>query len=110
MGYRKLGRDTSARKALFRSILTSFFKHEGQPNEHRALDHINLTVARGEFLAVLGTNGSGKSTLAKHFNALLLPTAGKCQVAGMGLIAGPMWMEPINRWQSHWKEPRPTAI
>ena len=57
--------------------------HEGQPNEHRALDHINLTVTRGEFLAVLGTNGSGKSTLAKHFNALLLPTAGKCQVAGM---------------------------
>ena len=57
--------------------------HEGQPNEHRDLDHINLTVARGEFLAVLGTNGSGKSTLAKHFNALLLPTAGKCQVAGM---------------------------
>ena len=28
MGYSKLGRDTSARKALFRSILTSFFKHE----------------------------------------------------------------------------------
>ena len=28
MGYRKLGRDSSARKALFRSILTSFVKHE----------------------------------------------------------------------------------
>ena len=28
MSYRKLGRDSSARKALFRSILTSFFKHE----------------------------------------------------------------------------------
>ena len=28
MGYRKLGRDSSARKALFRSILTSFFKYE----------------------------------------------------------------------------------
>ena len=28
MGYRKLGRDSSARKAFFRSILTSFFKHE----------------------------------------------------------------------------------
>ena len=28
MGYSKLGRDTSARKALFRSILTSFFLHE----------------------------------------------------------------------------------
>lgn len=28
MGYRKLGRDSSARKALFRSILTSFFRYE----------------------------------------------------------------------------------
>lgn len=28
MAYRKLGRDSSARKALFRSILTSFFKYE----------------------------------------------------------------------------------
>ena len=28
MGYRKLGRNSSARKALFRSILTSFFRHE----------------------------------------------------------------------------------
>ncbi|WP_378955000.1 50S ribosomal protein L17 [Pelosinus sp. sgz500959] len=28
MGYRKLGRDSSARKALFRSILTSFFAYE----------------------------------------------------------------------------------
>ncbi len=56
--------------------------HEGQANEHRALEHIDLTIAEGEFLAILGTNGSGKSTLAKHFNALLLPTAGKCCVAG----------------------------
>ena len=34
-------------------------------------------------MAVIGTNGSGKSTLAKHFNVLLLPTAGTCEICGM---------------------------
>lgn len=48
-----------------------------------ALDNINLTINSGEFVVVIGTNGSGKSTLAKHFNALLLPTDGKCYVNGM---------------------------
>lgn len=48
-----------------------------------ALDGIDLTIREGEFVAVLGTNGSGKSTLAKHLNALLLPTAGSCRIAGL---------------------------
>lgn len=48
-----------------------------------ALDHINLTVFPGEFVAVIGPNGSGKSTLAKHLNALLFPTSGQCLAAGM---------------------------
>lgn len=48
-----------------------------------ALDHVNLDIAAGEFVAVIGKNGSGKSTLAKHLNALLLPEAGQCIVAGM---------------------------
>ncbi|MCL2696610.1 MAG: energy-coupling factor transporter ATPase [Oscillospiraceae bacterium] len=42
-----------------------------------ALRRVNLTVEKGEFLAILGHNGSGKSTLAKHFNGILLPTRGK---------------------------------
>ena len=50
---------------------------------HMALDHVTLSVDEGEFVAVLGTNGSGKSTLAKHLNAILLPTAGVCRVAGI---------------------------
>ena len=61
----------------------SHIYHAGMENEHVALDHITMHVREGEFLAVLGTNGSGKSTLAKHFNALLLPTAGECRVDGM---------------------------
>ena len=49
---------------------------------HRAMDGVNLDIALGSFIAILGHNGSGKSTLAKHINALLLPTAGTIWVAG----------------------------
>lgn len=48
-----------------------------------ALDHVDLDVKEGEFIAILGHNGSGKSTLAKHINALLLPSDGEVWVAGM---------------------------
>jgi energy-coupling factor transport system ATP-binding protein len=47
-----------------------------------AVDHIDLTVNRGAFVAVLGHNGSGKSTLAKLMNALYLPTEGRVLVCG----------------------------
>ncbi len=47
-----------------------------------ALEDVNLTVRRGEFLVVIGPNGSGKSTLARHLNGLLLPTEGRVTVAG----------------------------
>lgn len=47
-----------------------------------ALDHVDLDVKPGEFIAVLGANGSGKSTLAKHINALLTPTEGTLWVDG----------------------------
>lgn len=48
-----------------------------------ALDHVDLNVEPGQFIAVLGHNGSGKSTLAKHINALLMPTEGTLWVDGM---------------------------
>lgn len=52
-------------------------------NDIHALNGVSLDIYKGEFLAVIGANGSGKSTLARHLNALLLPTEGKCIVAGM---------------------------
>jgi energy-coupling factor transport system ATP-binding protein len=48
-----------------------------------ALDHVDLDVEQGQFIAILGHNGSGKSTLAKHINALLTPTEGTVWVDGM---------------------------
>ena len=44
---------------------------------------VDLTVEKGNFVALLGHNGCGKSTLAKHCNALLLPTGGRMLVEGM---------------------------
>lgn len=49
----------------------------------KALDNVNLTINKGEFIAVIGMNGSGKSTLARHLNGLLLPTAGSCIIDGL---------------------------
>lgn len=70
-----------------------FKYHDTDDNEAWALSDINLSIAEGEFVAVLGPNGSGKSTLAKHFNALLLPTCGKVWVGGM------LTSEEKNHWQ-----------
>ena len=65
---------------------------DGQNNNIKALDSIDLSIAQGEFIAIIGTNGSGKSTLARHFNALLQPTSGKCFVNGLDTtIEGNTW-------------------
>ncbi len=48
-----------------------------------ALTDVNLTINKGEFVAVLGHNGSGKSTLAKLCNAILEPTKGTVTVKGI---------------------------
>ncbi|MCL1830434.1 MAG: energy-coupling factor transporter ATPase, partial [Oscillospiraceae bacterium] len=47
------------------------------------LADIDLTIQKGEFIAVLGYNGSGKSTFAKLMNGILLPISGRVIVDGM---------------------------
>jgi ABC-type lipoprotein export system ATPase subunit len=51
----------------------------------RALDDVNIAVARGEMVAVMGPSGSGKSTLLNMLGALDRPTAGEVWVDGQNL-------------------------
>ncbi len=56
---------------------------EGNPiATQAALDHVDIDIEPGSFVAILGHNGSGKSTLAKHLNVLLSPTEGTLWVDG----------------------------
>ncbi len=55
--------------------------NEIEPN--KVLKGINLSIPKGQFVAVLGHNGCGKSTLAKHFNGILVGTSGKVYVNGI---------------------------
>ena len=56
---------------------------EGNPiATQTALDHVDIDIKPGSFVAILGHNGSGKSTLAKHLNVLLNPTEGTLWVDG----------------------------
>jgi energy-coupling factor transport system ATP-binding protein len=47
------------------------------PDGTRALEGVDLHIAAGERIAIIGQNGSGKSTLVRHFTGLLRPTEGR---------------------------------
>ncbi len=59
------------------------YKSYGEDENLLAVNGVNLSVEKGEFLVVLGHNGSGKSTLAKMMNGLNLPTSGEVIVMGI---------------------------
>jgi len=57
----------------------------GDGAEVRALDGVNMRIARGEFVSVMGPSGSGKSTLLNMLGALDRPTSGQALVNGENL-------------------------
>mgnify|MGYP005977676111 FL=1 len=72
-----------------KGVVHEFFRRDEEGNVESittALDHVDLDVKAGQFIAILGHNGSGKSTLAKHINALLTPNEGTLWVDGMDVL------------------------
>jgi NitT/TauT family transport system ATP-binding protein len=66
--------------------VSKHYPGKGQPTI--ALDNVNLSIRRGEFLAIVGPSGCGKSTLLQIAAGLLKPTAGNVTLLGRP-IAGP---------------------
>ncbi len=58
----------------------------GRPNEAEVLHGVSLTVARGEFVALIGPSGSGKSTLLNVIGLLEPPSAGSYRIEGQETV------------------------
>jgi len=56
-------------------------------NQVTALDHVSLTIEKGEFTAIIGSSGSGKSTLLHSIGGVDVPTSGKVYLDGQDVYA-----------------------
>lgn len=73
---------SSVEESLIRTVGLHYTYQAGTRSPVAALRGIDLCIAPGDYVALVGANGSGKSTLLRHLNALLLPSAGDVRVAG----------------------------
>ena len=69
------------------SVSKTFAK--GTVNEKLALDNLSLTLAKGDFVTVLGSNGAGKSTLFNAIAGTFLPDSGTITLGGRDITRMP---------------------
>lgn len=72
---------------ILRTEKLTYVYGEGTPFRKVAVDSVDIDIAEGEIVGIIGHTGSGKSTLIQHFNGLLKPTSGKVFVDGEELFA-----------------------
>ncbi|AYA75030.1 ABC transporter ATP-binding protein [Bacillus sp. Y1] len=56
--------------------------NEGTPDEKIAINHVNLSLNKGDFVTVIGSNGAGKSTLMNLISGKMFPDIGQVKVDG----------------------------
>jgi len=61
-----------------------------------ALDHVSLSIRKGELFALLGSSGCGKSTLLRVMAGLVAPDAGRIIVDGQDITQLPPYQRPVN--------------
>lgn len=79
-------RRSSHREPAALAFLDLWFQY---PDAEFVLRGVDLAIARGSFVALMGANGSGKTTLAKHANGLLRPTRGRVLLDGRDIAREP---------------------
>jgi putative ABC transport system ATP-binding protein len=77
--------DASSREVLRAEDLRKTYETDAGPQP--VLRGVNLAIAEGEFVAVMGPSGSGKSTLMNILGCLDVPTRGRCLLAGQDTAA-----------------------
>ncbi len=68
---------------IAKNLSHTYQSNQSSPLQKAALVDINLEIAQGSCVAIIGITGSGKSTLVQHFNGLLRPTSGTVIVDGI---------------------------
>lgn len=71
------------------AVVVSGLVKRYRDNAPAVVDGLSFTVGEGEIFGLLGPNGAGKSTTVGMLTTRVLPTAGRCQVFGMDVVARP---------------------
>ena len=63
----------------------SYVDSDGTPFRVTAINNVNISIEKGEFVGIIGHTGSGKSTLVQHLNGLLAPSSGEVLLDGKNI-------------------------